>query len=359
MTRGHAARALAVGAELIARGHDVRFYTNLDAYELLTARFGYDRVVEIEMPKYIFKGGKISILSTLSLNSCFLLKRESHTRSIIKDFKDWAPHATVSDFEPLAWWISQKLNIPHITIDSQRFMLSSEMPKRLPLVDNIQRLCTCLLLYLFSPSAHLRIVSKPFAVPYDATTDLYVGAITRKRVDELSWTPQGAFFTVYIKPSLAPRIAEIASMARSLNLKARVFGIHASLLEAHKDVLEHGQTSEDGFLQSLATCEFVVTTPGSQTLAETWALGIPAYLLPEPNQFEQQINLLLALQAAPQQYAKFINENSYLTAKIRGRKEKRCSALGRTAAADAIERILQNPPSSKKTSFLLPLKLQS
>ena len=40
MTRGHAARALALGQELIDRGHDVLFFTEGQAEELLLARFG-------------------------------------------------------------------------------------------------------------------------------------------------------------------------------------------------------------------------------------------------------------------------------------------------------------------------------
>ena len=337
MTRGHASRALAVGAELIDRGHDVRFYTNLDAYELLTARFGYDCVFEIEMPKYIFKNGKIALLSTLIRNSGLVLKRNKYTQPILDTFsEEWRPDATISDFEPLGWWVSKKLNIPHITLDSQRFMISSEMPQRLPLVDNIQRFFTWILLYSFSPYADLRIVSKPFAIPTELATDQYVGAITRMRMDKLVWQPQGQFFLVYIKESLVPRLDEMQKVAEESGLTGRVFGIPAHHLEQFPN-LEHGKTCEHGFLETLSTCDFVITTPGSQTLAETWTLGIPAYLLPEPNQFEQQINMHLAVQAAPSQYAKFHNEHILRDAPIAGRDLKACTSSGRKLAADLIE----------------------
>ncbi len=337
MTRGHASRALAVGAELIERGHDVRFYTNLDAYELLTARFGEERVIESEMPKYIFKDGKICLLSTLIRNSGLVMKREKYTRPIMDTFsEDWTPDVTVSDFEPLGWWIAHKLNIPHVTIDSQRFMISSEMPKRLPLVDNIQRIFTWLLLFLFSPTATRRIVSKQFAIPTDTCEEHYVGAITRMKVDHLTWQPAGAYFLVYIKDSLSPRLAEIQRLAAESGLRGRVFGIPKERLADYPN-LEHGATCEHGFLETLATCEFVITTPGSQTLAETWTLGIPAYLLPEPNQFEQQINMHLAVQAAPTQYAKFINEHILRDNPLKGAINKQCTSYGRKRAAELIE----------------------
>ena len=343
MTRGHASRALAVGSELINRGHDVRFYTNLDAYELLTKRFGFDCVYNIEMPKYIFKEGKICLFSTLLSNTKLVLDRDKYTKPITDTFDEsWTPDLTVSDFEPLAWWISKKYDIPHVTLDSQRFMISSEMPQRLPLVDNIQRLIAWVLLYCFSPKAELRIVSKQFAIPTSTATEWYVGAITRSKVDNLKWEPAGRYFLVYIKDSLAPRLAEIQKIAAEAGLTGRVYGIAPSFLDSYPN-LEHGQTCEHGFLETLSTSEFVITTPGSQTLAETWSLGVPAYLLPERNQFEQQINMHLAVQAEPKQYAKFENENTLRETPLKGRKTKTCTSAGRILAADLIESLYKEP----------------
>ena len=340
MTRGHASRALAVGGELIRMGHNVRFYTNLDAYELLTRRFGFERVFEIEMPKYIFKQGKICLSKTLLINSGFIFKRERYTQPILDTFDEsWVPDITVSDFEPLAWWVSQKLNIPHVTLDSQRFMISSEMPQRLKLIDNAQRFVTHLLLYMFSPSADLRIVSKQFATPTEFAQEHYVGAITRRKVDSLKWEPIGKYFLVYIKESLIPRLPEIQCFANRMGLKGRVFGVSVESLTDYPD-LEHGKTCEQGFLETLSTCEFALTTPGSQTLAETWTLGIPAYLLPEPNQFEQQINLNLAVQAAPEQYTKFENEDTPIQKPLKGRRERARPSLGRVSAAQLIAGVI-------------------
>ncbi len=336
MTRGHASRALAVGGELIERGHDVRFYTNLDAYELLTKRFGFDRVKEIDMPKYIFSNGKISLFRTILQNSGFVFRREKYTQPIIASFDKWMPDVTVSDFEPLAWWISQKLRIPHITLDSQRFMISSEMPKRLPLSDNIQRLLMWLLLYSFSPFADKRIVSKAFAIPTETASENYVGAITRKKLDQLHWKPARKHFVVYIKESLCDRLREIQVVAKETGLTGKVYGIPAHHLLPYKE-LEHVVTCEDTFLHDLSSCEFAIITPGSQTLAETWSLGIPAYLLPEPNQFEQQINLHLARQAAPYQYAKFISPRTLKDNPLKGRGLKSCTSYGRKRVVDIIE----------------------
>jgi len=246
---------------------------------------------------------------------------------------------TISDFEPLAWWVSQKLNIPHVTLDSQRFMISSEMPQRLPLVDNIQRLVGWFLLYSFSPYADLRIVSKQFAIPTATASEQYVGAITRMSVDQLVWTPAGKHFLVYIKDSLAPRLPEIQEIAKASGLTGRVYGISAQHLQHHPN-LEHGKTCENGFLDTLSSSEFVITTPGSQTLAETWSLGVPAYLLPEPNQFEQQINMHLAVQAEPSQYAKFIGPYSLTESPLTGRQTKACTSAGRIKAADLIESLV-------------------
>ena len=66
MTRGHAARALAIGQELLDRGHEVLFCTEGDAEELLSARFGKERVLKTSTPKYYLKNGRLSIWRTVS-----------------------------------------------------------------------------------------------------------------------------------------------------------------------------------------------------------------------------------------------------------------------------------------------------
>ena len=82
-TRGHAVRALAIGQELIERGHEVLFFTDGDAEELLKARFGEERVCATETPKYYFTKGKISIRKTLSKNLKFLIRRKKLAQPII------------------------------------------------------------------------------------------------------------------------------------------------------------------------------------------------------------------------------------------------------------------------------------
>ena len=57
-TRGHAVRALAIGQELIERGHEVLFFTDGDAEELLKARFGEDRVVLLKRQNITLPEGR-------------------------------------------------------------------------------------------------------------------------------------------------------------------------------------------------------------------------------------------------------------------------------------------------------------
>ena len=99
-TRGHAVRALAIGQELIERGHEVLFFTDGDAEELLKARFGEERVCATETPKYYFTKGKISIRKTLSKNLKFLLRRKKLAQPIIERLRSWKPDVTIADYDP-------------------------------------------------------------------------------------------------------------------------------------------------------------------------------------------------------------------------------------------------------------------
>ena len=89
MTRGHAARALAIGQELIDRGHEVLFCTEGDAEELLSARFGKDRVLKTSTPKYHLKNGRLSIWRTVFGNRKYLYGRRKLAKNDHKYFHNF------------------------------------------------------------------------------------------------------------------------------------------------------------------------------------------------------------------------------------------------------------------------------
>lgn len=304
MTRGHAARAIAIGQELIDRGHEVLFCTESDAEELLVARFGKERVLRTTTPRYYLKNGRLSLWRTVVGNRRFLFKRKKLAQPLIDHLKQWQPDLTVSDYEPLMWQVSKALALPHVAVNSQEFFLSSPPPKGTSLVHRIQIKAGGWIVRRFSPTADLRIVGKILVEKRAKSKAIFVGAILRKELDSLTWEPQGEYFVVYSCPMLKPSLAGINQLAEREQKRGKVFGVPPSMVEEY-DWLDHQPTSESGFLEAVRHADFAVATPGNQFMAETLHLGIPVLMTPTPKQFEQEINAKMQMRARPAQYAMF------------------------------------------------------
>ena len=304
MTRGHAARAIAIGQELIDRGHEVLFCTDGDAEELLTARFGEERVFPTTTPRYYLKNGRLSLWRTVVGNRRFLFRRRKLAQPLIEHLKQWQPDLTVSDYEPLMWQVSKALDIPHVAVNSQEFFLSSPLPKGTGLLHRIQAKGGGWIVRRFSPTADLRIVGKILVEKRPKSKAIFVGAILRKELDCLAWQPQSEHFVVYSCPMLKPSLAGINQLAQREQLRGKVFGVPSSMVEEY-DWLDHQPTSESGFLDAVRHADFAVATPGNQFMAETLQLGIPVLMTPTPKQFEQEINAKMQMMARPDQYAMF------------------------------------------------------
>jgi uncharacterized protein (TIGR00661 family) len=339
MTRGHAARALAIGQELIDRGHEVLFCTEGDAEELLSARFGEQSVFKITTPKYHLKHGRLSIWRTVLGNRKFLFGRRELAKPLIAHLKQWQPDLTISDYEPLMWQASKEIGIPHITVNSQEFFRSSPMPKGLSLAYRIIVYVNGMIVRRFSPTADLRIVGKILVEKRPKSKALFVGAILRKEFDSLNWQPQGEHFVVYSCPMLEQSLAGINQLAQREQKHGKVFGVPPSMVKGF-DWLDHQPTSESGFITAVCHADFAVATPGNQFMAETLQLGIPVLMTPTPKQFEQVINAKIQMQARPLQYAMFHPEAKI--PKLSQANHCKTDASGRSKAVDLIESLLKH-----------------
>ncbi len=335
-TRGHAVRALAIGQELIERGHEVLFFTDGDAEELLKARFGEERVCATETPKYYFTKGKISIRKTLSKNLKFLIRRKKLAQPIIERLKSWKPDVTIADYDPFMWQVSKVLKIPHVALNSQEFLNSSPLPKGIKLSDRIQAKFGGKLLRRLSPTADLRVVGKIMFEKHPWSKAEFVGAIIRQEFDKYTWTPQGTHCLVYSSIIPDKTLAEINKLAKRENRRAMVFGIAQEKVEQH-DWLDYQPTSETGFIEAMCNADFVISGAGNQLLAETLHLGIPVLITPIPNQFEQTITAKMQVIAKPDQFVMFHADAEIPTP---DKDVDKSLTAGRSRAVDLIEQLV-------------------
>ena len=337
MTRGHAARALAIGQELIDRGHEVLFCTEGDAEELLGARFGQERLYKMTTPRYYQIRGRLSITKTGIMNSRFLLRRGAMAKPVIEHLRQWKPDVAISDYEPLMWKVAKKLKIPFVAVNSQEFLISSPLPRGLSLSHRILAKAGGMIVRRFAPSADLRLVGKILVRKKPKSPATFVGAILRKEFDQLEWQPKGTHFLVYTCPMLHGSLKAINELAIREQRRAKVFGVPKETLEG-LDWLDHQPTSEAGFIETLRYADFAVATPGNQFSAEALHLGVPVLMTPTPNQFEQEINALIQEQERPQQYRIFSPQQAVPDAAFIDPIDAETS--GRSKTVDLIEALL-------------------
>jgi UDP-N-acetylglucosamine:LPS N-acetylglucosamine transferase len=107
--------------------------------------------------------------------------------------------------------------------------------------------------------------------------------------------------------------------------------------------LEYRGIADDPFVQDLATCECLITTAGNQLIGEAFSLGKPVLAIPEPGNFEQQLNAWLVTdsqggwsttfeQLSPHWIEQFFVALPHLRARIAG-----MNVCGNEAARNFIE----------------------
>jgi hypothetical protein len=97
---------------------------------------------------------------------------------------------------------------------------------------------------------------------------------------------------VYTRPSLARDMLNLASLAHDLPMI--VYGCDDYALQQEFSVTHpwfvFKAQNPDEFARDLAACRGVICTAGNQLLTEARHLGKLCLLVPEPKQYEQQIN---------------------------------------------------------------------
>ena len=87
--RGHTTRALTLANGLLARGHEVAFFTCGDALELLRESFGHDAVYHLETPRFVIVRKRVSYVRTGLKGLGYLYGHRRRRNAAIKQLRDW------------------------------------------------------------------------------------------------------------------------------------------------------------------------------------------------------------------------------------------------------------------------------
>jgi uncharacterized protein (TIGR00661 family) len=276
---GHAMRALTLARHFSE--HDFLFVTHDRGTAVLSPEY---RVVEIPGPLTIYKNHRVATLPTVLHTLRQLPSQGARLRQVRQLISDFQPDVALSDYDYLVARASQQVGLPCLSVDHQHIITFCRHPVpwryRLPywqLALVIKR--------MFSQASQYLVISffrpplKPGVRARLAPPLLRESVLTRR--------PQaGSHVLVYQSISPFPGFFDFL---KSLPHPVVVYGFHQERRDGN---LTFKENSEDGFLDDLASCRYVICA-GSHTLtSEALYFGKPILSIPFGGAFEQVLNML-------------------------------------------------------------------
>ena len=291
--RGHCTRAVSLGEALIADGHEVMYWTDADARELLEEHFGQGSVQKMPVPRLQNTPWGVSyFLSGVKFTFHFIPKVLFQAKKIGQTLDSFNPDIVISDFEPILPRLARRRKLPLIEFSSQQFLRVIKTQGFLSLRDRIKGISIGATARFFCPKPTITIVSKPFTKLKTKHSDaLLVGPMIRQSLRGRTWEPNGTHITGYFRGKSSKAIHAAAEFSKQQHKEFRIYGVHGVVQGSH---VTERPISEATFIEDMATSDMVICTAGSQIIGEIAHLGVPAILVPEPGQDEQRIYARIA-----------------------------------------------------------------
>jgi uncharacterized protein (TIGR00661 family) len=275
---GHSSRAREMAAHLQRQGHELWLVSYDRGYRNLKDDF---RVFETEGLCIASVDNQVSVVKTFTENLKRLPEGHRKLQELRELFKEFQPHAVITDFEPMSAYLAQHYDVPLITVDNQHRMryMRYECPPGRELESQVTR--TIIRAMVPRPDVSLAITFF-FGEPTNRRT-FFFPPILRREVLELSGT-RGDAILVYLTSGFESFIDELKQFPRE---RFVIYGQNPSSDAGH---LTFKPFSKEGFLEDLATCKAVMATAGFTLISEALYLKKPYLALPMRGQFEQELN---------------------------------------------------------------------
>lgn len=289
--RGHAARVQTV-VEMLQPSHRFVLLAARDAYEALYDRYeGHPCVSVRRLPGLFFayNNNKVDYVRSLIGAGPYLWKLNGFVDYVAQMIRREQPDLAITDFEPILPRAAKKCNVPCISMDHQHFLSSSNfdsLPWRFRWRGWFLR-CS---IPLFYPKQANEAVSSFYHLPARKGTEAIArfGVLLRSTILEAKKTIHETHdhLVVYIRRHAPESFWE--TLKRSGH-KAIVYGLGArpNLADGR---IQFREISDQQFVADLATCTGLITTAGNQLVGEAFFLKKPVLAIPEPGNFEQQLN---------------------------------------------------------------------
>jgi len=275
---GHAMRALTLARHFSE--HEFLFVTHDRGTAVLAPEYP---VVEIPGPLTIYQNHRVATWPTVVHTLRQFPTQGARLRQVRDLIEEFQPDVALSDYDYLVARAAQQVGLPCLSVDHQHIITFCHHPLpwrlRLPYWQ-----LAWVIQWLFSQASHYLVISffRPPLKP--GVRGRLAPPLLRESVLERQ-PREGDHVLVYQSISPFPGFFDFL---QSLPHPAVVYGFH----QHHRDGnLTFKENSEEGFLEDLASCRYVICA-GSHTLtSEALYYGKPVLSIPFQGAFEQYLNV--------------------------------------------------------------------
>lgn len=282
-SRGHASRAGTVLSELVKQ-HEVMIFAGRDAEKILSEQYTINSVPVLAY-EYTDRG-KISFVKSLKHNLPILVDLARHGRqfnrvkALIKAFD---PDLVISDAEPFTNRVSRSLQLPLVSFDHFGIMVHCRVPLRWQ--DRLRSWIDRTAYQTLLGRSDKQLISSFYDAPPRTSNVQLIGPLLRDEVFRVK-PSQGDHLLVYFNNGSYQITPEVADTLRSLDLPMRVYG---TTFTGRDGPIDFRPTSNQAFLEDLASAKAVISTAGNQLVGEATYYGKAMLVLPEDT-VEQRMN---------------------------------------------------------------------
>ncbi len=275
---GHAIRALTIARRFPE--HEFIFVSHEAGPAILEVEYP---VVDIPSLGTVFTKHRVDTWATVKLNYPVLRDRKAIMGRVLKLMEDFQPDAVISDYEFFLPRACRRLGVPCLSIDHQHVITACRHP--IPRGEYPSYLATALSVrLLFSRATDYLVISffQPQVSP--GLRAKILPPLLRDTVLARQPTDKGH---VLVYQSYITDFRKFLAFVTALERPVIVYGVPK---EGREGNLLYKRKSEEGFLDDLAGCAYVVCGGGHSMISEALYYGKPVISFPIKSAFEQFLN---------------------------------------------------------------------
>jgi uncharacterized protein (TIGR00661 family) len=275
---GHAIRALSIARRFPE--HEFLFVSHEAGPAILQGEY---LVEDIPSLGTVFTKHRVDTFATLKMNFPVLWERKAIMRRVLDLLQDFQPDAVISDYEFFLPRACRKVGVPCLSIDHQHVITASDHP--LPWGEYPSYLATSLAVrLLFSRATDYLVISFYQPPVKEGLRAKILPPLLRDTV--LAREPQeGDHVLVY--QSYITDFRKFQAFVEAVKRPVIVYGVPK---EGREGNILYKPKSEEGFLDDLASCAYVVCGGGHSMISEALYYDKPVISFPIKGAFEQFLN---------------------------------------------------------------------